>query len=398
MRISTAQMHAQGLAGMLQRQGEIARTQNELVTGNRLSSASVDPAAAASAQRLDHALASLDHLERNAGMVEHRLWAQEQGLSDAGDVLARARELAIQANNAALSPADRASINAEVKSLATQMLSIANRDDGNGRHLFAGTRDGVTPFSTAGGITTYAGDDGRNQVEIAPGLAVADTDAGSDVFLRVRTGDGVMRASASSANTGGAVLQAADQIDPSRWNGASLSLVFDAPDTYRVLAADGSEVAAGSYQPGDSVDVGGVQLRLTGSPEAGDRFDVGRAPHQDVFATLQRLSDALALPSGTEAERARRDNLMGQSIADLAQAQDHLLGVRAETGARLSGIAAALDTREAGAVSLKRSLSELRDVDFAEAASRLTLQLTALEAAQSTMLRVQGMSLFDRLR
>jgi len=42
-------------------------------------------------------------------------------------------------------------------------------------------------------------------------------------------------------------------------------------------------------------------------------------------------------------------------------------------------------------------LSHLRDVDYAEAASRLTLQLTALEAAQKTMLRIQGHSLFDKM-
>ena len=45
----------------------------------------------------------------------------------------------------------------------------------------------------------------------------------------------------------------------------------------------------------------------------------------------------------------------------------------------------------------KQTLSGLRDTDYAEASTRLSLQMTAIEAAQKTMLRVQSMSLFDKL-
>ena len=379
MRISTAQLHAQGLAGMLGRQQEIARTQQELITGNKLTRAAQDPAGAASAQRIDHALASLEQFERNSGLVEHRLRLQEGALGDAGDTLTRARELALQGNNASLSDGDRTMLVAELKALQAQMLGIANRDDGNGRQLFAGSRDGVTPFALSGGNVSYAGDDGHNQVDIAPGLAVADTDSGSEVFLRVRAGTGEVRGAADPANTGRAVLQATSVTDSAQWNGAALRLEFTGPDSYDVLDAGGTVLSSGTYESGDSIDVGGVTLRITGEPAVGDGFDVQRAPNQDVFTTLQRLTDAMSAPATTSA-------------------QDHLLRLRADTGARLSAVDAAADTREAGEVSMSDTLSSLRDVDFAEAASKLTLQLTALEAAQSTMMRVQGLSLFDRLR
>ena len=398
MRISTAQLHAQGLAGMLGRQQEIARTQQELITGNKLTRAAQDPAGAASAQRIDHALASLEQFERNSGLVEHRLRLQEGALGDAGDTLTRARELALQGNNASLSDGDRTMLVAELKALQAQMLGIANRDDGNGRQLFAGSRDGVTPFALSAGNVSYAGDDGQNQVDIGPGLSVADTDAGSDVFLRVRAGTGEVRGAADPSNTGRAVLQATSVTDSAQWNGAALRLEFTGPDTYDVLDAGGTVLSSGTYQSGDSIDVGGVTLRITGAPAAGDGFDVQRAPNQDVFTTLQRLTDAMSAPATTDAERARRDNIISESLADIGSAQDHLLRLRADTGARMAAIDAAADTREAGEVSMSDTLSSLRDVDFAEAASKLTLQLTALEAAQSTMMRVQGLSLFDRLR
>ena len=55
------------------------------------------------------------------------------------------------------------------------------------------------------------------------------------------------------------------------------------------------------------------------------------------------------------------------------------------------------DTRAAQDESLRTTLSDLRDVDYAKAASQLSLELTAIQAAQSTMLHVQGLSLFDKL-
>lgn len=397
LRISTAGLHAQGLAGLLNRQQDLSRTQQQMVTGNRLTRAADDPAAAASAQRLDHAVATLDQFERNSGLVEHRLRLQEQALTDVGDNLGRARTLAIQANNAALSSTDRALLAVEIRALHDEMLATANRDDGNGRRLFAGSRDGITPFSSSGGVVTYSGDDGRNQVEVAAGLAVAETDPGSDVFMRVRTGDGQVRGSASTGNAGTGVLQSTAITDQSTWDGSVRRIEFTGADTYRVLDAAGTELSTGTWTSGSAIDVGGVRVTITGAPAAGDTFTAGTAPRRDVFASLRTLADALEAPASTAVQRAGRDNAIAASITELATAQDHMLSLRASTGARLASLDAAADTRGAEGVSLASTLSGLRDVDYAEAASRLTLQATALEAAQRTMLRVQSLSLFDRL-
>ncbi|MGY1518855.1 flagellar hook-associated protein FlgL [Luteimonas sp. A482] len=397
LRMSTAALHAQGLQGMLQQQQRVARTQQELVSDSKLLRAADNPSGMARAQGLDHALASLQQQGSNANLVEHRLRTQEGALTDVGSQLDRARVLAVQANSGALSDQDRVSIAAELRAVRSELLAIANRDDGNGRRLFAGTRDGVIPFADNAGTVTYAGDGGRNSVEVGPDHWVSDGDAGSDVFLRVRTGDGILRGSAAAANTGSGVLQSSAVTDHAAWAGQSLRVEFTAADAWRVLDGTGNELATGSYTDGATISAGGMQLTLTGTPAPGDSFAIEPAPTRDVFATLQGLADALEAPVSTAAERARRDNLIGGALGDIATAQDHMLALRSGTGTRLAALDGASDTRSASDLSLQESLSELRDVDFAEAASRLSLQLTALEAAQKTMLRVQGMSLFDRL-
>lgn len=397
LRISTAGMHAQGLQGLLTRQAQAARTQQELVTGTKLFRAADNPSAMAESQRLDHALASLDQHGKNAGLLEHRLRSQEQAFTDVGNQLNRARELAVQANSPVLSAADRSSIANELRAIRSEVISIGNREDGAGRRLFAGARDGVVPFTDNGGSVSYAGDDGRNRVEVAPDLSLDDTDAGSDVFLRVRTGDGVARGVAGAGNTGSGVLQASGVTDHAAWAGKSLTVQFTGAETYEVRDAGNNLLASGSYTANSTISAGGVQVTLTGAPAAGDTFTVERAPTQDVFATLQKLADALDAPASTPAEQARRSNALGAALGDIGSAQDHMLALRSSTGTRLASLDTAADTRAAGEVSLSQTLSGLRDVDYAEAISKLTLQITAMEAAQKTMLRMQSLSLFDRL-
>src|SRR5690606_39992172 len=121
---------------------------------------------------------------------------------------------------------DRGLIATEMRQWRAEVIAIGNRGDGAGRALFAGTRDGVVPFADNGGTVTYAGDSGRNDVDVAPDLAVADADPGSALFLRVPVGDGIVRGSAGAANTGSGVLASASVTDHGSWNGAGVTVEF----------------------------------------------------------------------------------------------------------------------------------------------------------------------------
>jgi flagellar hook-associated protein 3 FlgL len=50
-----------------------------------------------------------------------------------------------------------------------------------------------------------------------------------------------------------------------------------------------------------------------------------------------------------------------------------------------------------GLTSLDTSLTKLKDLDYAEAISRLNAQTTGLQAAQQAYVKVQGLSLFNFL-
>ncbi|NUS38724.1 MAG: flagellar hook-associated protein FlgL [Lysobacter sp.] len=404
LRVSTNGMYAQGLGNLELREGEIARLQQQISSGVKLARGADDPTGMATTQQLDHVVARLAQYDKDATLVGNRLTQQEGALSDAGDVLARARELAIQGNNAPLSDNDRKAIAAEVRQLRSALIGIANRDDGNGRSLFAGTRDGVVPFVDNAGSIRYQGDDGRNNVDIAPDTAVADTDPGSAVFLRVGTGDGYSRGSAGAANNGSGVLEVASVTDPAAWNGRTLTVRFTSASTYEIVDRNGAALVppvtgtwtSGQAFPDPAANLG-VQFRITGTPATGDTFSIGRAPTRDIFATLDALATTLEAPSGTPADTARRTNAMASAIGDIATAQDHMLTLRADAGMRLQELDHTADRRSSEKVTLADTLSSLRDTDLAKAVSQLTLKMTALDAAQKSMLRIQGLSLFDKL-
>ena len=74
-----------------------------------------------------------------------------------------------------------------------------------------------------------------------------------------------------------------------------------------------------------------------------------------------------------------------------------MLDTQTTVGARLNVLETQNDTNEGSMLSLQEVLSEIQDLDYAEAVSRLQLQLAGLQAAQQTYVKTQSLSLFDYL-
>ncbi|HEX6832055.1 MAG TPA: flagellar hook-associated protein FlgL [Rudaea sp.] len=397
-RISTFGMYSQALTAMLARQSEAARTQLQLSSNSKLLSASDDPVGAGIGVMLDRATAELDRYHSNATLVTNRLNLEETALVTVGDRLSRIRELAVEASNDSQSAESRADIVAELKQQYDGLIAAANSTDGNGRYLFAGSQDATAPFAKASGGVTYSGDQVQRSVDVSANVAVGDSDAGSDVFLRVRTGNGTFAARANPANAGSLVMSASALSNPAAWDGGTYTVRFDGAGNYQVTDASSTVVSSGAYTPGSAIQFRGVQLTFDGTPAAGDSFGVQPSPTQDLFATVQKLIGTASAPSTTPSQKAAQRNGFYASLEDLDLAETHVTGVRAGVGARLNTLDTTATERDAQNVSIKSSLSDLRDLDYAEAASRLSMQMTALQAAQQTFQKVQGSSLFDYLR
>jgi flagellar hook-associated protein 3 FlgL len=136
---------------------------------------------------------------------------------------------------------------------------------------------------------------------------------------------------------------------------------------------------------------------VEGEAAPGDRFTVAASPNRSIFATLQDFVDNLATDTGQPAGRALFQSRLNAGLQDIDQALANVSLVRSEVGSRLATIEAQLDSGADLELELTRSLSGLRDVDYASAVSALEQQLTALEAAQKAFARTRAFSLFDIL-
>jgi len=393
-RISTGMMYQQSVSTMLAKQAKLAHTQQQLATGQKIITAKDDPVAAGTAVQMDRALAQLERFTLNGNAVQNRLGLQENTLTSVGDAMARVNELTLQANNAALGNDSRRAISTELKAIYQGLLDLANTNDGTGRYLFGGTDDASPPFALSGGNVIYSGNQSQREIEIAPDTFVLDTLPGSEVFMRLRTGDGRVDGRAASGNTGTGLLMDFSVTDSTVWTGASYRVQFDTAATYTVFDAGNNPIATGTYEKGGSIAFGGAQMKIDGNPATGDRFELGPSGTRDIFATLQTLIGALESDPVTDSDKARMQNVLQNSLRDVASAQGKMIDARASGGAQMTTLETAASLRDANTVTLKGSLSALRDLDWAEAIGRYNMENTALQAAQTVFMQMQSLSLF----
>jgi len=400
MRLSTAGIHRNSISAILEHQYKLAKTQQQITTGKKFQSAAEDPIGATRAAGLDRTLADNAQYARNSNIIQSRLNYEESSLADATGLLQAARDLALAGANSSLGPPERRMLANDVRQQLAALLDVANRDDSNGEFLFSGTSTATRPFAISSSGVSYQGDMTSRQIRISSSQALADSHTGAEVFMNIPAGNGVFRTAVNAGNTGSASIDVGRVADPTAWVPDNYTLQFTSATDWQVVddtLPTPNVIATGTgFVPGQSISFRGITVTLTGTPATNDSFDIRTAPRVDMFSMLENLAIALegGPGSGTSAEF---NTNIGAAIANIDQALERVVGVRAEVGARLSAIDVAEDRREAEAVDLQQLLADLRDVDYAEAISLLNQQYAGLQAAQAAYSRFAQMSLFDYL-
>ncbi len=191
MRLSTSQIYQQAVTAMQTKQADLSKTQLQLATGQKLLAPSDDPSAATRILDLNNVIETTTQYQRNADFADTRLSLEETVLSDVGNILQRARELSVRANNDTLSAGDRKAIAVEVKTNIEALVQLANSQDANGEYLFSGFKTDTIPFTDNGaGNFSYDGDQGQRSLQIGARRQVTVGDSGDEVFMKVDDGAG----------------------------------------------------------------------------------------------------------------------------------------------------------------------------------------------------------------
>jgi len=392
MTISTLTFQTNALAEMEALQTALTQTQAELSTGSKLPNAAANPAAMSQVNQLNMTLSASRQYVSNGTAATSGLQLEQNALTSATNALQSARDLAVEANNSAMSLADRQDIATQLQQLQNALLGAANATDPAGNYLFAGTASGTQAFALTGSSVSYQGNSQVNQVQIGADQSVSAGDAGDAVFMNIPAGNGTFTTAAAGANSGSGSIDTGSVTSVAAWVPDNYTVSFSSPTQYQVTNSAGTVVASGTYTSGSAIAFNGIQVTVSGAPAAGDTFTVAPAGKASVFSTIGNLITALNSGTLTSGQITTR---IGTALQQLDNALSGLNNVQASVGGRLNAITAAGNNAQSDQTQLQGRISTLADTDYAAAVTQLSTQELALQAAQQSYASIAKLSLFN---
>lgn len=394
MRISTATFQNDAVSQMDALQAAMAQTQQQLSTGLKVRSAADDPAGMAQVNQMNVELSASTQYVSNGNAASTNLKLEEQALSDATTTMQNARDLAVQANNAALTPSQRKDIAIQMQQDLQNLVSIANRTDSNGNYLFGGYANTSPPFAQSGNGVSYSGASAVSQVQISANQSVSAGDTGAAAFMNIAAGNGTFTTAAAAANTGTGSIGTGSVTNPGSWVPDTYTISFSSPSQYQVTNSSGTPVTSGTFKDGDSISFNGIQVTVTGSPAAGDQFTVAKAGTASAFSTLSSLITTLSTANLSTAQLATQ---IGGALQQIDGAIANFSNVSASVGTRLNAITSTASAAQSTQTTLTTNVSAITDTDYAAATTQLSTEMLALQAAQESYASIAKLSLFQFL-
>ncbi|PCK08135.1 MAG: flagellar hook-associated protein 3 [Alteromonadaceae bacterium] len=191
--------------------------------------------------------------------------------------------------------------------------------------------------------------------------------------------------------------------DPGNGNLDSLRSLGITADTIGFSMPDGIEIRINSGSAnintvmGDIDTVVGVTSDNGELTRAGDRLFIDSTNKQDVLTTLARFAESMRNYDGSQDMRESLQDTIASTLSNLANAQTSVLEIMSTLGARFNTLESTNSFHLDTDLVTQGILSDLRDVDYAEAATRLSSQILILQAAQSSFIRVSQLSLINLL-
>lgn len=406
MRISSVTMFEQSVSSMNRQQSDFLKVSQQIASGRRVLNPSDDPQAASRAVGVDQAWAVTQQFADARVSARNALSQTESVLNSVSDAVTSAKALLVQASSDTLSDADRQSVASDLRGVYETLIGQANATDGNGRHLFGGYQDSTDPFVKRDGKVEYVGDGNAREQRIDASRLMEISENGQAIFLSVPSGAGHV-ATAGGGNAGSVTFKGPQIVDQDGVKpNQAYDIAFEAGGgemRYTVTDGDGNEVASGVY-PADAdepvrIEFEGLALELKGEPNDGDSLAVEPAEqgNTSLFATIENALGVLETPTTSAADKAALRNTLSTSMRELDNSLDNVLTTRASVGARLNELDVVDSVGGNRMLNYEQTLSDLVDLDYAQAIGEYSLRQVGLQASQQAFADMKGMSLFQFL-
>ncbi len=348
MRVADKMNHNQVIDNLNKNRFELSKFQNQAALQKRITKPSDDPLGASRILESRTELQGFEQFEKNILSTKAFIEFSETSLGEVGELLIRAKELAVQqASDGASGPETRKMVAKEMDQIFGQMVNIGNRKFGD-RYLFGGYKTTKAPFDMQG---NYYGDDAEVEIPIDKDAKMVMNIPGSKVFLGKRIND---------------PMGTTKELDPSLQEDES---PVTTPPELRGPASVGD---------GSLIDDPTINSEGYWGPKS-----------VNMFSTISALTVGL---------KTNDKSVIQNSLDFIDDALSQINLARAELGSRVSVLNTGLDTIQKLQVDSKILESEIEDVDMYELVNNLNRTQTQLEASLATSGKMIQNSLLDFIR
>ncbi len=275
-------------------QASLQTSLQRLSSGLRINSAKDDAAGLAISERFTSQIRGNNQAARNANDGISLAQTAEGGLSTAGDLLQRVRELTVQSANGTNSESDRKSIQNEVSSLTKELDRVANTTQFNGQNVLDGSMNN-TQFQV--------GANANQTIDVGVQSAKA-TDIGNNTSASDYSGTVISQSTNTNTNN-----VAAQTLTLKSGSGTTSTVDVQLADSAKKVAANinaqssTSGVTANATTTATLTDIadGSIQFQLRGANSVASDFESEAVTisAQVKNGDLSALAQAINAQSGT---------------------------------------------------------------------------------------------------
>ena len=182
MRVSDQQLFGTTAGSLARIKERIVHAQEQIASQQRIAKPSDDPSIFGQAILEKSALADNEQWIRNIQFGTARVTVADKTLGEAQNLIARVRELTVQARSDTTSAQGRVTIAQEVRQLHRQLIQLANTEV-SGQPVFAGTKTDAAPFVLGvGDAVSYQGNSESQSIAVGPNQTTQIVLPGDQVF------------------------------------------------------------------------------------------------------------------------------------------------------------------------------------------------------------------------
>ncbi|WP_411348145.1 flagellar hook-associated protein FlgL [Paenibacillus sp. WLX2291] len=184
IRVTSNMMTSQSLRNLNSNRATLDKLSDQSSSGKKINKPSDDPVGTTYALRYRAELAANDQYLNNTDEAKSWLNYSDTVMGQAGDVLTRIKELAVQAGSGTTDADGLKAVQSEVSELKNQLVNIGNSQL-NGKYVFNGQELDKAPYELSSSVTSYSDvitDTGGVTYGISEGVSLDVNVKGNDFF------------------------------------------------------------------------------------------------------------------------------------------------------------------------------------------------------------------------